>query len=184
MRRLLVMVFVIAGCGTGTNVAPTDAPGPIPAVDLTRHAVPLEEIVFDTFDGGSVPLSEADAATIDRLLDAIPPIDDPRYESPPEATWLETDDVVLGYVDDDGRAWAYPVKILNFHEIVNDVLADRPVLVSYCPLCGSGIVYDRRVGNDLLSFSNTSALHENDMVMVDRESGSYWWQVAGVAQTV
>ncbi|MDH3756191.1 MAG: DUF3179 domain-containing protein, partial [Acidimicrobiia bacterium] len=58
------------------------------------------------------------------------------------------------------------------------------VLVSYCPLCNSGVVY-RREPDDLrqaapLTFSNTSALYDNDLVMVDRETGTYWWQVAGV----
>jgi hypothetical protein len=73
------------------------------------------------------------------------------------------------------------VRILNFHEIVNDQFAEVPVLVSYCPLCGSGVVFDRRLGGEVLSFSNTSALHENDLVMIDRETGSYWWQVPGRA---
>ena len=73
------------------------------------------------------------------------------------------------------------MRILNFHEIVNDQFAEVPVLVSYCPLCGSGVVFDRRLGGEVLSFSNTSALHENDLVMIDRETGSYWWQVPGRA---
>ncbi len=51
----------------------------------------------------------------------------------------------------------------------------------YCPLCRSGIVYDRRLGGEVLSFGNTSALYESDLVMVDRGTGSYWWQVAGTA---
>lgn len=68
---------------------------------------------------------------------------------------------------------------MNSHEIVNDELGGQPVLISYCPLCGSGVVYDRVLDGLELSFSNTSALLDNDMVMVDRETGSYWWQVAG-----
>jgi len=152
--------------------------GSLPITELA-HGVPLEDIHFDTFDGGSVPLSEATPELIARLLDAIPPIDDPSYETVPEAAWLTIDDVVLGYVDDNGEAWAYPVRILDLHEIVNDELAGRPVLISYCPLCGSGVVYDRTLGDETLTFSNTSALYENDLVMIDRETGSYWWQVAG-----
>ncbi len=149
------------------------------ADDVPAPAVPLQQIVFDTFDGGSVPLSEASPELIARLLDAIPPLDAPGYESPDEADWLGPDDVVLGYVDPLGGAWAFPVKILDLHEIVNDELGGQPVLISYCPLCGSGVVYERRLGNDVLTFSNTSALYENDLVMIDRESGTYWWQVAG-----
>ncbi len=177
MRRLVVVLLFATACAAAP--APVADSNVVPPVDVSRHSVPLEEIVFDTFDGGSVPLSDADAATIERLLDAIPPINDPTYEAPTAVDWLGDNDIVLGYVDDDGEAWAFPVKILDLHEIVNDDLAGRPLLISYCPLCASGIVYDRRVGGRHLTFSNTSALHENDMVMVDRETGSYWWQVAG-----
>jgi len=161
------------------SVEPADSDSESLPITERAHGVPLEDIHFDTFDGGSVPLSEAPPELIARLLDAIPPIDNPSYETASEAAWLTVDDVVLGYVDDDGEAWAYPVRILDLHEIVNDELAGRPVLISYCPLCGSGVVYDRKLGDETLTFSNTSALYENDLVMIDRETGSYWWQVAG-----
>lgn len=151
-----------------------------PDVDLDVHSVPLSEIVFDTFDGGSVALPESTPELRAELLDAIPPIDQPVYGDVEDGDWLGADDLVLGYVA-DGEAFAYPVKILNFHEIVSDVIDGVPVLVSYCPLCRSAIVYDRRVDDDTLTFSNTSALHESDMVMVDRQTGSYWWQVRGTA---
>ena len=68
--------------------------------------------MFDTFDGGSLSLDEASPATIRRLLDAIVPIDDPDYETPAQADWLADDAVVLGYVDDEGGAWAYPLASL------------------------------------------------------------------------
>ena len=106
---------------------------------------------------GSVPLDEADAATIDRLLDTIAPIDDPAYEQAAAVDWLEPDDVVIAYVDDDGGAWAFPTRILDRHEIVNDVIGGQPLVVTYCPLCGSGVVYDRRIDGEELRFSNTSA---------------------------
>ena len=140
--------------------------------------------MFDTFDGGSITLDEANDGDVVRLLDAIPPIDNPAYIDPDTDPWLDDQDLVLGYVDENGQAYAYPHKILNFHEIVNDTLADVPVLISFCPLCRSGVVFDRRLGDDLrhdgeLTFSNTSALFDNDMVMVDRQTSSYWWQVPG-----
>ena len=151
--------------------------------DTSQAIVELENVVFDTFDGGSISLEEANDGDVVRLLDAIPPIDNPAYINPDDDPWLDPQDIVLGYVAEDGQAYAYPHKILNFHEIVNDNLADVPVLISYCPLCNSGVVFDRRI-NDLrqdaeLTFSNTSALFDNDMVMVDRQTSSYWWQVPG-----
>lgn len=147
---------------------------------MTKHAVPLDEIYFDTFDGNSVSLSESTPELRERLLDAIPPIDEPKYGEVAEGDWLQANDPVLGYVAGD-QAYAYPFKIMNFHEIVNDVLGGVPVLVSYCPLCRSAIVYDRQIDDQVLSFGNTSALYESDMVMVDRNTGSYWWQVPGRA---
>lgn len=151
--------------------------------DRTTAVVELGDVFFDTFDGNATPLSEASNEDIIRLLDAIPPIDNPPYINPSDDEWLEDEDLILGYIDAEGQAYAYPHKILNFHEIVNDTLADTPVLISYCPLCNSGVVFDRRP-DDLrhdgeLTFSNTSALYDNDMVMVDRQTSSYWWQVPG-----
>ncbi len=158
-------------------------PADTPPVDRSRAEVPLDQIIFDTFDGGGVALADADQDTTTRLFDVIAPIDAPAYESASAASgWLTEDDLIVGYLDPQGQAWAYPVRILNSREIVNDELGGQAVLISYCPLCGSGVVYSRvheSSGEQPLSFSNTSALYENDMVMVDRETGTYWWQVAG-----
>ncbi len=159
---------------------PLTSPDDTPSLERVNATVDLGEIVFDTFDGGGVALDQVDEATIDRLLDAIKPIDAPLYQDAATATvWLEADDLVVGYVDPAGDAWAYSVRVLNSREIVNDQLGGLPVVITYCPLCGSGVVFERRLGDETLSFSNTSALYENDMVMVDRETGTYWWQVAG-----
>lgn len=203
---LLGLGITAAACGTSqaegerpteattqaTGLTSDDVPTPdrpialgsrhtIPRLDPSTAIVDLSTIIFDTFGGGPVRLNEADQALIDSLLDAIPPIDTPDYEPAASAGWLAGDDLVVGFVDTDGAAWAFPVRILNFHEIVNDQFAQVPVLISYCPLCGSGVVFDRRLDDEVLSFSNTSALHENDLVMIDRETGSYWWQVPGRA---
>ncbi len=154
-------------------------PSSIAPLDTSTLVVDAETIVFDTFDGGSITLEDATPEQIDQLLDRIAPIDAPNYERGADVGWLTPDDVVVGFRDNDGGSWAYPLRILNFHEIVNDQFSGVPVLVSYCPLCGSAVVFDRRIDDMTISFSNTSALHENDMVMVDRETGSYWWQVPG-----
>ena len=154
----------------------------VPEVDTTKHNVPLDQVYFDTFraTNRAVPLSKASPGLIKRLRDAIPPIHNPKYESASDATWLSSDDIVLGYIGGD-QTWAYPIKILNYHEIVNENIGGEEVLISYCPLCYSGIVFSRRLGDRVLTFGNTSALYESDMVMLDYETGSYWWQVAGEA---
>jgi hypothetical protein len=159
-----------------------ELPQAVPELDQKNHSVPLGQIYFDTFQpvNRAVPLPDASPELIQRLRDAIPPLHAPAYENGSKAKWLSPDDLVLGYTA-GGRAWAYPLRILNFHEIVNDVLAGEPVLISYCPLCYSGIVYSRKLGGQILTFGNTSALYQSDMVMVDYQTGSYWWQVAGEA---
>jgi len=186
---------VVTACSAASPTGPVDAPTtsgdtestrpvgrtqPPPDVDMTIHSVPLDEIYFDTFDGGSVTLADSTPEIRSALLDAIPPIDEPVYNWAQQGDWLEPTDLIVGYMSGD-QAYAYPFKILNFHEIVNDEIGGIPILVSYCPLCRSAIVYDRRVDGETLAFSNTSALHESDLVMVDRTTGSYWWQVAGSA---
>ncbi len=189
---IVSMSLVAAACTGGSDgdqvtepaVSPpstTDrGPSTPPDLDLSLHDVPLEEVYFDTFDGGSVRLSDSTSDLRAELLDAIPPIDRPVYGDAGTGDWLEPTDLVLGYLAGD-QAYGYPFKILNFHEIVNDELDGIPVLISYCPLCRSAIVYDRRVDGETLSFGNSSALYESDLVMVDRNTGSYWWQVAGSA---
>jgi uncharacterized protein DUF3179 len=192
---LLALAIVSAACAgapvstrqaTSTTAAASTLPRivdekwGVPDVDLARSSVPVEEVYFDTFDGGAVRLSESTLQLRRRLFDVILPIDSPPYGDSSDGDWLLPDDVVIGYIS-DGQAYAYPIKILNFHEIVNDVIGGIPVLISYCPLCFSAVVYDRRLDGDVLTFSNTSALFESGLVMVDRETGSYWTQVGGEA---
>ena len=194
----LALLVVAAACGSGqatptpgTTASPTQAqPTPLatavipqefpPPVDTSIHSVPLESVVFDTFDGGFLRLSDATTGDIRFLRDRIRPIYEPRYDGPEGGDWLLPTDLVIGYVG-GGAAYAYPVNMLNFHEIVNDEIDGVPVLITYCPLCASGVVFDRRVDGDTLTFGNTSALYQNDLVMYDHQTGSYWFQVGGEA---
>ena len=111
--------LVAAACGGGGEGAPDDSAGAgrdtVAGIDLTRHSVPLEDVHFDTFDGGSVPLSEIGERLVLSLVDAIPPLDEPRYEDASGGDWLEGDDLVIGYVAAIGGAWAFPVTILTLH---------------------------------------------------------------------
>ena len=154
---------------------------PPPRVDTSIASVAIEDVVFDTFRGGFIRLSEASDEDIEFLRNRIPPIYEPRYTSAEEGRWLRDYDVVIGCATPNGAAFAYPIRILNFHEIVNDVIDGEPVLVSYCPLCASAVVYSRDLNGRVLLFGNTSALYESDMVMYDQETGSYWFQVIGEA---
>ena len=162
-----------------TGLGPT---GSVPVLDRSMHTVPLRDILFDTFGGNPrfVPLDLATDDFIDQLRDAIRPIDHPTYGPATDLPWLDDDDLVIGYRSQNG-AYAYPVNILEFHEIVNDDIDGVPVLITYFPLCFSGVVFSRELGDNVLSFGNTSALYMSDLVMYDKQTGSYWFQVAGEA---
>ncbi|WP_435178750.1 DUF3179 domain-containing protein [Halorussus sp. AFM4] len=107
--------------------------------------------------------------------DAIPSIDEPTFA---EEYFGEPDDEMI-VVERDGDVRAYPVRILHYHEIVNDEFGDEPVAVTWCPLCGSAVVYERKVGNQILTFGVSGKLADDDLVMYDRETGSEWKQSLG-----
>ena len=144
----------------------------MPTLDRSLHTVPLAEVAFDTFNGSFVRLSDADETLITSLRDLIRPIYEPEYQPADEAdSWLRQSDLVIG-LEMGGQAYAYLVKTLNFRELVNDVIDGQPVLISYCPLCASGVVYGRVLDGRSLLFGNTSALYESDLVMYDHQTGS------------
>ncbi|MBA7710780.1 hypothetical protein ES703_119727 [subsurface metagenome] len=75
----------------------------------------------------------------------------------------------------------YPLQILVWHEIVNDVIRDDPVLITYCPLCGSGIAFERRIGSEEVEFGVSGKLYNSNLVMYDRKTNSYWSQIDSLA---
>ena len=76
---------------------------------------------------------------------------------------------------------AYPLRYLNWHEIVNDEIGGMPIAVTYCPLCNSEIVFDRRVDGRLLTFGVSGKLRNSNLIMFDRETESWWQQFGGEA---
>lgn len=112
--------------------------------------------------------------------DGIPAIDEPLFERASSVTWLDADEPVLS-LQVDGEARAYPVRVMIWHEIVNDLLAGVPVAVTYCPLCNSALTFDRRVADRVLSFGTSGLLYKSDLVMYDRQTRSLWPQLEGRA---
>jgi len=110
--------------------------------------------------------------------DGIPALDNPDFVTVSDETRIDpTEPVITLEVDDDIRA--YPIRYLTWHEIVNDVVGDIPVAVTFCPLCNSAITFDRRVEGQVLSFGVSGKLRNSDMVMYDRETESWWQQALG-----
>ena len=110
--------------------------------------------------------------------DGIPSIDNPKFVPVAEMTDLAATEPVVGLVV-NGDARAYPLRILTWHEIVNDVVGGVPVAVTYCPLCNSAVVYDRRVEGRATEFGTTGKLRNSDLVMYDRDTESWWQQFLG-----
>ena len=111
--------------------------------------------------------------------DGIRAVDNPLMDTVQQAsTWLIDRSPVIA-VEIDGEARAYPQAILMAHEITNDEVAGIPVAVTFCPLCNSSIVFDRRVGEDTLVFGVSGVLRNSDMVMFDRQTDSWWQQLTG-----
>jgi hypothetical protein len=112
--------------------------------------------------------------------DGIPSIDHPEFRSVSEIDDLGVLEPVVT-VEFDGTARAYPLRILIWHEIVNDEFGDLPITITYCPLCNSAIVFDRRVAGQVLDFGTTGKLRNSDLVMYDRQTESWWQQFLGEA---
>ena len=108
--------------------------------------------------------------------DGIPAIDKPRFVAVDSAYFLQAGDRVLG-ITRNGVSKAYPISILNWHEIVNDRFDNEPIVVSYCPLCGTGIAYLAIAGNQTLEFGVSGLLYNSDMLLYDRQTQSLWSQI-------
>jgi hypothetical protein len=111
--------------------------------------------------------------------DGIPSIDDPDFVTFNEAAaWLADTEPVIA-LEINGDAHAYPLQILIWHEIANDTVGGVPVAVTFCPLCNSAIVFDRRFGGEILEFGTSGLLRNSDLVMYDRTTETLWQQFTG-----
>ena len=130
------------------------------------------------FEKASIDLSEIMSGGPPK--DGIPSIDQPVFVSVADAVDLTPSEPVIGLTV-NGESRAYPLRVLTWHEIVNDVIGGVPVAVTYCPLCNSAIVFDRRVGGVATEFGTTGNLRNSDLVMYDRNTESWWQQFLGEA---
>ncbi|MGD9030954.1 MAG: DUF3179 domain-containing (seleno)protein [Anaerolineae bacterium] len=132
--------------------------------DFSKHSVPYSEIL-----SGGPP------------KDGIPAIDAPQLVSVGEADeWLQPQEPVI-LVEIGGIAKAYPIQILMWHEIVNDVIGDTPVTVTFCPLCNTGIAFERMFEGRVLDFGTTGRLRFSNLIMYDRQTETWWQQATGEA---
>ncbi len=134
-----------------------------PKTDFKKTSVDFKEI----FSGGPPK-------------DGIPAINDPKFAPVAEIDDIPDTEPVVG-ITLGGETKAYPLRILMWHEIVNDRVGGIPVAVTFCPLCNAAVVFDGRLGDRVLDFGTTGKLRNSDLVMYDRQTESWWQQFTGTA---
>ena len=178
------------------TVVPTASPlrteGP---VDEEQDALALERLAqlqgaerTQAFISRDYPLNNFDIATVElhEIIPVLPrdgirSIDEPNFDSVLEAdAWLDPNEPVISF-EFNGEARAYPLQILTWHEIVNDVVGGEPVIVTYCPLCNTAIAFKRTVDGQVREFGVSGSLRRNDLIMYDRETETFWQQITGEA---
>lgn len=152
-----------SGSESGSVTASALPPAHLDEARFPEALVPRDQIV----SGGPPP-------------DGIPALDDPATMPVDRVDWLaEQEPVLLLEVGDEARI--YPVQVMTWHEIANDVVDGVPVAVTYCPLCNTAIAFDRRHGEVVLDFGTSGALYQSAMVMYDRQTESLWTHFDGQA---
>jgi len=157
-----ILVFSLSVCGIQNVQSGPSKKG----FDLGGSEIPVGRIL----DGGPEP-------------DGIPSIDNPVFVSSLEARKLFINTARAIITGQPGALKAYPIPILHWHEIVNDTHQKRPVVVTYCPLAGTGIVFDPRVNDRPLSLGVSGLLYQSALIFFDRDTRSLWPQPLGRAVT-
>ena len=183
MRYVLVVLALLAVVLSACSAQPTglsdvgvsQSSGSSGFVPLAQREVSL------TSEGTPYIVDPAEIRSGGPPPDGIPPIDDPVYVSVSEADeWVADNELALA-ITYDGVTRAYPLQIMVWHEIVNDFFGDERVLITYCPLCGTGIAYKPVVAGEQVEFGTSGKLWQSNLVMYDRLTDSYWTQIDGVS---
>lgn len=157
----MITLFLALSFGCGEPEGPDFRPGgggSIPG-DSKNWLIPKAEVL----DGGPGK-------------DGIPALNDPSFVNASEIDYLNDEDLVLGYTE-DGEAKAYPHKILDWHEIINDEVANTSLAVIYCPLTGTGIAWDRMISAGKTTFGVSGLLYNTNVIPYDRLTDSNWSQM-------
>ena len=132
------------------------------STDFSIHTVPYTDIL-----SGGPP------------KDGIPAIDNPIFINVDEADQFLEDLEPVIFLKIGEEARAYPLQILTWHEIVNDVVGGNPITVTFCPLCNTAIAFDRNFDGQVLDFGTTGRLRFSNLIMYDRQSETWWQQATG-----
>ena len=197
--QLIGMGLVVAACGgavgggaesttsspppttTRPALTTTDETEPLPPQQIPSHLSSIAENWETDFSNATIDLDELlIGIPASDPRDMIRPIDDPIFEPVSATEWLsDRDPGVALEIGDDARF--YPLAVLTRHEIANDEVGGIPVAVTYCPLCNTGLVFDRRFDGKTLRLGVSGLLRNSDLVMWDDQSQTLWQQITGEA---
>ena len=158
---LLIAAIAIAVPAFSVMANPGHWKSEWPNTDFTKHSIDYDDVL-----SGGPP------------KDGIPSIDNPKFVKLSKALDIAPTEPVIG-LEVNGVARAYPLRVLTWHEIVNDVIGGTPIAATFCPLCNAAIVFDRRVEGQVLEFGTTGKLRNSDLIMYDRQTDSWWQQFLG-----
>ena len=136
-------------------------------------SVPIQSFSFE-FQPATIPIDEIRPGGPPK--DGIPALTHPEFVSADKASYLKAQDRVIG-IELKGQSKAYPIKILNWHEIVNDELAGKNMVVTYCPLCGTGMIFNAKIKGEKRVFGVSGLLYNSDVLMYDKKTESLWSQL-------
>jgi hypothetical protein len=160
---LVAAIFALASCSDDDMTGSTGNPG-----------MPGEGDGNTDDNGWLIPFAEVRDGGPGK--DGIPAIDNPRFISVSQVDFLNDNDLVLGFADGN-EVRAYPHKILDWHEIVNDDTPSHSIGVIYCPLTGTGIGWDRMFGDNKTTFGVSGLLYNSNIIPYDRATDSNWSQL-------
>jgi len=155
-NRIMVLGAVLLGLiATQYSTIATSDNG----FDLSNAVIPKDQILH-----GGPP------------KDGIPAISDPKLIDASEVDYISADDRVVG-INIDGVARAYPIAVLNWHEIVNDKINGKHFAITYCPLCGTAVAFDANINGKVTEFGVSGLLYNSDVLLYDRNTESLWSQI-------
>lgn len=180
-RGLIGAVAIEQGILDSVEGEPASDADEEPAAEVTGVEIPgFLQLAFPRTDWSKADPAIAQALSGGPPKDGIPAIDDPRFE--PLASFENPDDVQAILIQGQTEVKAYPYNILVWHEIVNDTIDGTPIAVTFCPLCGSAIVYERTLPDgESTTFGVSGGLLESNLIMFDRTSETLWQQSTGRA---
>ena len=147
---LVFLAFLLFGCNQEEPI--------VSANTQPTWLIPQEEVL----DGGTG-------------RDGIPSIDAPKFDQVSKVNPAFDDQLVIGY-EHKGEIHGYPLPILDWHEVVNDEIVDLNIAITYCPLTGTSIGWDRKLGSSITTFGVSGLLYNSNLMPYDRSSNSLWSQ--------